>query len=92
MTFVRNNKREKDSVSIIKWYIAIYVRLSKEDGDKLESDSIQNQKGIIEQHIKYLMSLGEEIVSIKIYSDDGYAGGNFDRPGYRQISKNTEIF
>lgn len=90
MTFVRNKKREKDSVSIIKWYIAIYVRLSKEDGDKLESDSIQNQKGIIEHHIKYLKSLGEEIVSIKIYSDDGYAGGNFDRPGYRQMIADVE--
>ena len=60
MTFVRN-KKEKNEVSIIEWYIAIYVRLSKEDGDKLESDSIQNQKGIIEQHIKYLQGQGEII-------------------------------
>ncbi len=58
MTFVRNNKREKNNVSIIKWYIALYVRLSKEDGDKLESDSIQNQKRIIEHHINYLQSQG----------------------------------
>ena len=43
MTFVRN-KREKDRVSTVQWYIAVYVRLSKEDGDKMESDSIQNQK------------------------------------------------
>lgn len=53
MTFVRNKKENSDS-SIVQWYIAVYVRLSKEDGDKLESDSIQNQKRIIEQHIKYL--------------------------------------
>ena len=79
MTFVRN-KKEKNEVSIIEWYIAIYVRLSKEDGDKLESDSIQNQKGIIEQHIKYLQGQGEIIASVEIYSDDGYSGGNFERP------------
>ena len=85
MTFVRNNKREKNNVSIIKWYIALYVRLSKEDGDKLESDSIQNQKRIIEHHINYLQSQGEEIVSVTVYPDDGYGGGTFDRPGYKQM-------
>lgn len=89
MTFVRN-KREKNDVSIIQWYIAIYVRLSKEDGDKLESDSIQNQKGIIEQHIKYLQSQGETIVSIEVYSDDGYPGGNFDRPEYKRMIADIE--
>lgn len=90
MTFVRDNKREKNNVSIIKWYIAIYVRLSKEDGDKLESDSIQNQKRIIEQHIKYMQAQGEEIVSVTVYPDDGYAGGTFDRPGYKQMIADVE--
>ena len=84
MTFVRN-KKKKNEVSIIEWYIAIYVRLSKEDGDKLESDSIKNQKGIIEQHIKYLQGQGEIIASVEIYSDDGYSGGNFERPNYTRM-------
>lgn len=76
MTFVRNKKESSDSF-IVQWYIAVYVRLSKEDGDKLESDSIQNQKRIIEQHIKYLEDHGEQIASVEVYSDDGYPGGNF---------------
>lgn len=76
MTFVRNKKENSDSF-IVQWYIAVYVRLSKEDGDKLESDSIQNQKRIIEQHIKYLEDQGEQIASVEVYSDDGYPGGNF---------------
>ena len=76
MTFVRNKKENSDS-SIVQWYIAVYVRLSKEDGDKLESDSIQNQKRIIEQHVKYLQDQGEQIASVEVYSDDGYPGGNF---------------
>ena len=84
MTFVQN-KREKDNVPSVQWYIAIYVRLSKEDGDKMESDSIQNQKGIIEQHIKYLEGQGELIASVEVYSDDGYPGGNFDRPEYKRM-------
>ena len=89
MTFVQN-KRDKTGASNVQWYIAIYVRLSKEDGDKLESDSIQNQKGIIEQHIKYLENQGEIIASVEVYSDDGYPGGNFDRPEYKRMIADIE--
>lgn len=89
MTFVRN-KSEKNEVSMIEWYIALYVRLSKEDGDKVESDSIQNQKRIIEQYIKYLQDQGEVIVSVKVYSDDGYSGGNFERPDYKRMIADIE--
>lgn len=89
MTFVRN-KSAKNEVSIIEWHIAIYVRLSKEDGDKVESDSIQNQKRIIEQHIKYLQSQGETVSSVEVYSDDGYSGGNFDRPDYKRMIADIE--
>ena len=89
MTFVRN-KREKSAVSTVQWHMAVYVRLSKEDGDKVESDSIQNQKGIIEQHIKYLREQGEAIASTAVYSDDGYPGGNFDRPEYKRMINDIE--
>lgn len=89
MTFVQN-KRGKDPVSVIQWDVAIYVRLSKEDGDKMESDSIQNQKKIIEQHIKFLQGQGEVISSIEVYSDDGYSGGNFNRPGYKRMINDIE--
>lgn len=68
MTFVRN-KKEKNSVSTVQWYIAVYVRLSKEDGDKMESDSIQNQKRIIEQYIEYMQGQGEQIASVEVYSE-----------------------
>ena len=90
MTFVRNNQKERSVVSIIEWRIAIYLRLSKEDGDKPESDSIQNQRAIIENHIKYLESQGESILSVTVYSDDGYPGGNFNRPGYKRMIDDVE--
>ena len=89
MTFVRNKKENSDSF-IVQWNIAVYVRLSKEDGDKLESDSIQNQKRIIEQYIKYLEDQGEQIASVEVYSDDGYPGGNFDRPEYKRMMRDIE--
>ncbi len=89
MTFVRN-KQEKTGASSSQWRMAVYVRLSKEDGDKLESDSIQNQKRIIEQYIKYLQDQGEKIVDTEVYSDDGYPGGNFERPEYKRMIADIE--
>ena len=90
MTFVQNSKREKNENYKIPWHVALYVRLSKEDGDKIESDSIQNQKRIIEQHLKHLREQGANIASVIAYSDDGYAGGSFDRPGYQRMIADIE--
>lgn len=64
-----------------KWMAADYTRLSKEDGDKEESDSINNQKALI-QH--YAESCPELHLS-KHYSDDGYTGVNFNRPGFQEM-------
>lgn len=89
MTFVRN-KKENDRASGLRWDAAVYVRLSKEDGDKMESDSIQNQKKIIEQHIKHLQNQGDVIASAEVYSDDGYSGGNFERPAYKRMIRDIE--
>lgn len=88
MTFVQNTRKEK--TSDIQWHLGEYVRLSKEDGDKTESDSIQNQKKIIDNHIQYLRDQGEAIRSVTVYSDDGYAGGNFDRPAYQRMIRDLE--
>ena len=37
-----------------KWNVAVYLRLSSDDGDKSESNSIGNQRNIIKQYIKNL--------------------------------------
>lgn len=89
MTFVRSG-RDSGAAPVVQWRMAVYVRLSKEDGDKLESDSIQNQKRIIEHHIQSLRDQGESILSVEGYSDDGYPGGNFDRPAYRRMMEDIE--
>ena len=44
----------------------MYIRLSREDGDKQESESIGNQRKIIESYIKE-----NNLVSIDEYVDDG---------------------
>ncbi|MCD8188918.1 MAG: recombinase family protein [Clostridiales bacterium] len=58
-----------------------YVRLSREDGDKLESDSIRNQKELLaEYHRKH-----PEMKRVDEYVDDGYSGTDFDRPGFKRM-------
>ena len=39
------------SDAAIEWITAVYLRLSREDGDKLESDSIANQRKIIDKFL-----------------------------------------
>ena len=66
---------------------AIYLRLSKEDGDfsisgeKLESDSISNQRMLIKEYLKK----HPEITVVKEYCDDGFTGANFERPDFNRM-------
>lgn len=90
MTFVQNKKKEKPTHLTTKWSVGEYNRLSKEDGDKPESDSIQNQHSINQKHLDYLREQGEQIESVTVYSDDGYAGGNFNRPRYQDMIRDIE--
>jgi site-specific DNA recombinase len=60
---------------------AIYVRLSKDDGDKEESDSIGNQKDLIKDFLKSKPDI--RICSERI--DDGYSGVDFNRPGFNKM-------
>ena len=70
---------------------AIYVRLSKEDGDlddvrKAESNSISNQKSLILNYLKDKEDI--EIVSIR--EDDGYSGATFDRPAFKLMLQDVK--
>ena len=66
-----------NNLNIDKIYLAdLYIRLSKEDGDKAESNSISNQRDLIYSFLK-------EKEDIQVYEekvDDGYSGVGFNRP------------
>lgn len=64
-----------------KWMAVDYVRLSKEDGDKEESDSINNQKALIQNYVKE----HPDLYLLEHYSDDGYTGVNFHRPSFKKM-------
>ena len=60
------------------WKAALYIRLSREDGDKVESNSITSQREILKEYLK----LHPDIELHDFYIDDGWSGTNFDRPGF----------
>ena len=58
----------------------LYLRLSREDENEGDSNSIVNQKELL---LRYAQEHG--FTNIKIISDDGYSGVSFDRPGFQEL-------
>ena len=64
---------------------ALYCRLSQEDENKGDSNSIQNQRAILE---KYAKNNGFE--NIQVFIDDGYSGVSFNRPDFQRLLEMME--
>ena len=60
---------------------ALYCRLSREDGDREESDSIANQRKLLEGYL----ADHPELTAAEYYTDDGCTGTNFNRPGFQRM-------
>lgn len=59
----------------------IYARLSREDADRIESNSIQSQRAIC---LAYIES-HDDLELVDTYIDDGETGSNTDRPGFQRM-------
>jgi len=71
-----------------EYNVGIYIRLSKEDTDKInkdESESIKNQRQLIYQYLK-----DNNFQNYKEYIDDGYSGTNFNRPSFIRLLEDIE--
>ena len=64
----------------------MYLRISKEDFDNAESESIQNQRKIIYNYINKNFKDSEIIEFV----DDGYSGTNFNRPAFKKMYEMVE--
>lgn len=62
---------------------AIYARLSQDDGDKVESNSIVNQKALCEEYLRK----HDDLEAVATYVDDEYSGVSFDRPDFRRLEE-----
>ena len=73
--------KNKDSLKIT----ALYERLSKDDELNGESNSITNQKKILEDYAEK-----NGYANISHYTDDGWSGASFDRPNWKRLIEDVE--
>lgn len=78
---MRRGQRKAAAIST-----AIYIRLSREDGDKEESNSVSVQKRMLQDYVREK----QELELYDIYVDDGYTGTNFERPAFRRMIEDVE--
>ena len=64
---------------------ALYCRLSQDDGLDGDSNSIQNQKRILEQY-----AIDRRFPNPQFYVDDGYSGASFNRPDFQRMMADME--
>lgn len=64
---------------------ALYCRLSQDDGREGESNSITNQKAILEKYAKQ-----HNMKNIRFFIDDGWSGTNFERPAFTKMKEEIE--
>lgn len=73
--------RHNDSTKLT----ALYERLSKDDEQSGESNSITNQKKILEDYARK-----NGYSNIEHYTDDGWSGANFERPSWKKLISDVE--
>ena len=69
-----------------KWIIGAYGRRSYDDNESIESNTIKNQKILINNYI----SNTKNIELYDYYMDDGYSGTNFNRPNFKRMMEDIK--
>ena len=79
----RKSKYEKQSnkLSTALWKTALYIRLSREDGDREESNSIASQRELLTEFV----DAQTDMTAPRLYTDDGCTGTDFDRPDFQRM-------
>ena len=67
------------------YHVALYIRLSKEDESEGPSQSVTNQKSLLEEFVKQ-----HRLSVYDTYIDDGWSGTNFDRPDFQRMIGDIE--
>ena len=78
--------QKKPQQNSTRYRTALYLRLSREDGDKTESDSIANQRTLLEAYA----ADHPELCIVDEFVDDGYSGSNFEWPAFQRLFQELE--
>ncbi len=76
------SKKKNENIGIT----ALYCRLSRDDGAEGDSNSVANQKRLLQ---KYAKENGFD--NTRYYVDDGYTGTNFNRPGFQKLLEDIDL-
>ena len=80
------NLQKRTQQNTTRYRTALYLRLSREDGDKTESDSVANQRTLLEAYA----ADHPELCIVDEFVDDGYSGSNFERPAFQNLFRELE--
>jgi len=69
----------------IDFKVALYIRLSKEDDNEKESESVVNQRSLLYDYISK-----NRLYVVDEYVDDGISGTSFDRPNFNRMIADIE--
>ena len=67
------------------YHVGLYIRLSKEDENEGPSESVNNQRSMLEEFVKQ-----HRLSVFDTYVDDGWSGTNFDRPDFQRLIADIE--
>lgn len=67
------------------YHVALYIRLSKEDESEGPSQSVTNQKSLLDEFVRK-----HRLQVYDTYVDDGYSGTSFDRPDFQRMIGDIE--
>ena len=77
----RGNKKQSKNSTVTNWLVGIYTRRSFDDTEDKESNTIINQKEMINNFI----SKEPNMTIVDYYVDDGYTGTDFNRPAFQEM-------
>ena len=69
----------------MEYHAALYIRLSKEDENEGPSESVTNQKSLLNEFVQQ-----HRLSVYETYVDDGWSGTNFDRPDFQRMIGDIE--
>ena len=79
---MQSKSKKKEKIGIT----ALYCRLSRDDGTDNDSNSIINQKKLLQKYAKE-----HGFSNTRNYVDDGYTGTNFNRPGFQKLLEDIDM-
>ena len=68
------------------WNATLYLRLSRDDGDKEESNSITGQRELLRDFLANHSDIREYTIRV----DDGWSGSTFERPGFQKMMEDVK--